>query len=182
MEIKNLIKFSSQNIEDFIATANLEVNAFNESMKDSTPVVHNFFPADNKVLVTISDEKRIELGRSSNILRTEKLSSYPLGFTHQHMTQYKEIIVGKNSLFESLEDAKNYSAAVVEANSTEKITIAKLVDYKFTNRTWYIISTNFSGSDYLEIEHIETADAEKGMTLAEQMNNKIVIKTDGVVI
>jgi len=142
----------------------------------------NIFKDEGKITVSVSDEVKNELGIDSNIWKTYKKSSFPMSHYAEPYTETKILTIGKNSQFQNLTDAKNYAAALIELY-TEKILIIKLIDKKFTNKIYYIISDTFSDSDFLNIPAVQTADAIAGASFITNEDKKeLIIEQDGEAI
>jgi len=131
----------------------------------------NILSAEAQVIITVSDKMKTEMGLDNNILKSEPRRYYPMGFGHQNMTETKEVYICKNSSMVSIEDAKNYCAALISL-VTNKILIVKLIDKKFENKIYYIISENFNDSDYLAIPAVITADSAAGMSFVTAEDKK----------
>ena len=177
--IKDFIINKPGTLDDFIASVNNEITGIDDTLTNDTPILHAFLKDANKVVVSVSNEKKAELGLSSNVLRVENMDTYPLGFSHSHLTETKVLIVGKNSTFSSFEDAKNYAAAMIASDTSGKILIIRLDDRKFTNKIWYVISDTFSNSKFLEVPAVIIGDAALGDTVASNLSVDLKIQSDG---
>jgi len=180
--IKKFIQFKSGDLESQRLVSQSESNEYESTLSNENAHVYTFLPDANKVIFSVSDVVKQELGADSNIISEEPLSNFPLGWNHQNLTQTVDMLVGKNSSFETFEDCVNYAAALVEANSSEKITIVRMTDKKFNNKIYYVISNNFSNSIYLNIPNVVTGDAEAGVQIATDSGSSLELKTDGIAI
>ena len=180
--MKNYIQFKDDLVGTYLSKAQTEINALANTITNDSPVLHTFLPATDSVVTTVSDAKKAELGLATNVLSMGKMSDYPMGFDHQNLVETKELMVGINSSIASFDDAVNYASAIIEAISDNKIVIVKLTDTKFTNKTWYVISSDFSNSQYLSIEAVILGDARLGLDVAENIGADVSIDTDGITI
>lgn len=180
--MKNYIQFKDDLVGTYISKAQAEINQLANTLDNDEPVLYTFLPTTDSVVVTVSDAKRDELGLSSNILEMGKLSDYPMGFDHQNLVETKELMIGINSPIGSFEDAINYASAIIAATAKNNIIIVKVKDTKFTNKTWYVISTDFSNSQYLNIEAVLLGNARLGLDVAETIGADVTIDTDGITI
>jgi hypothetical protein len=180
--MKNFIQFKDVLLGDYLAVASDDINALDATVTDDDPILYTFLKSTSSVVVTISNKKRDELGLASNVLRIEDMSSYPMGFSHQNLVETKELIVGLNSTIGSFDDCVNYASALVAANSENKIVIIKLVDQKFTNKIYYVLSNDFSNSKYLNIDSVILGNSRLGEAVAESIGADIVYETDGITI
>jgi len=177
---KNFIQFKQvETYNSFKTLVETETETLDAALTSETPLLHTFLPTDNKVIISVSNEKKLELGLTSNIIREEKLSGFPFGWSHQYLVNYVDMFIGSTSVFQTLTDAVNFAAATIELNSTDKITIVKLEDRKFTNKIYYVISTSFSNSDFLSIPNIITGDAAAGSIVATTLPGYISLVAPG---
>jgi len=180
--MKNFIQFKDDLIGTYLAVAQAEINELAATVTDDSPKLYTFLPATDSFVVTVCDAKKAELGLASNVIEQGKLSAFPMGFDHQSLVETKEMYVGVNSPVASFEDAVNYASALIAANSENKILIIKVIDSKFTNRTYYVISNDFSNSNYLNIDAVILGDARLGLDVAEDLGADVTMDTDGITI
>ena len=170
--MKNYIQFKDDLVGTYLTKAQSEINALANTLTDDSPILYTFLQATDSVVVTVSDAKATELGLANNVIEMGKLSDFPMGFDHQQLVETKDLMIGINSSIVKFEDAVNYN----------KIIIVKLKDTKFTNKTWYVISNDFSNSQYLNIDAVILGNARLGLDVAESLGANVEIDTDGITI
>jgi hypothetical protein len=150
--MKNNIKKITGSLDDFKATLTKPIG----KTKDI-----NVLSDDGLIVTTMSDDLKAELGYTSNVLKVEKRSHYPLGSGQQDLVEEMELIIGKNSQLPSLQAAIDYCAALIDLYTVKYLNI-KLIDKKFTTKTYYVISSEFSDSNYLNISSVKIGDKNEG--------------------
>jgi hypothetical protein len=114
----------------------------------STCKMYSFIAADQKLIVSITEEDRVDLGLTSSIVGNFDLATYPLGNLHKSITRTYEIMVRADSeLATDYETAVDMAQAQADQFLNEdptKLPIVKLVDYKFNQPTILILPSVFN--------------------------------------